>query len=98
MYSSWDRFEQSIFGPKSVLVQARMDINKGETVLSTVSASSSTEVAMWGFVSASNAQDVTEMQIYRPRTAQTKAVYEMMLNRQTPGKCKRLLLLSVAFL
>lgn len=37
-----------------------MDINKGETVLST---------------------DVTEMQIYRPRTAQTKAVYEMLLNR-----------------
>lgn len=40
--------------------KARMDINKGETVLST---------------------DVTEMQIYRPRTAQTKAVYEMLLNR-----------------
>jgi len=40
--------------------KAKMDINKGETVLST---------------------DVTEMQIYRPRTAQTKAVYEMLLNR-----------------
>ena len=28
-----------------------------------------------------NTEDVTEMQIYRPRTAQTKAVYEMLLNR-----------------
>merc|ERR1712217_936475 len=37
-----------------------MDIQKGETVLST---------------------DVTEMQIYRPRTQQTKAVYEQLLNR-----------------
>ncbi|CAE8688825.1 unnamed protein product, partial [Polarella glacialis] len=40
--------------------KAKMDINKGETVLST---------------------DVTEMQIYRPRTQQTKSVYEMLLNR-----------------
>jgi pre-mRNA-splicing helicase BRR2 len=40
--------------------KAKMDIQKGETVLST---------------------DVTEMQIYRPRTQQTKAVYEQMLNR-----------------
>merc|ERR1740138_586117 len=40
--------------------KAKMDINRGETVLST---------------------DVTEMQIYRPRTQQTKAVYEQLLNR-----------------
>ena len=30
-----------------------------------------------------NTEDVTEMQIYRPRTAQTKAVYEMLLNRDS---------------
>merc|ERR1740138_1128982 len=40
--------------------KAKMDILKGETVLST---------------------DVTEMQIYRPRTQQTKSVYEQLLNR-----------------
>merc|ERR1740138_1525584 len=40
--------------------KSKMDIQRGETVLST---------------------DVTEMQIYRPRTQQTKAVYEQLLNR-----------------
>mmetsp|Transcript_16957 Transcript_16957/g.39591 ORF Transcript_16957/g.39591 Transcript_16957/m.39591 type:complete len:2174 (-) Transcript_16957:228-6749(-) len=40
--------------------RTKMDILKGETVLST---------------------DVTEMQIYRPRTQQTKAVYEQLLHR-----------------
>merc|ERR1740138_1686582 len=40
--------------------KSKMDIQRGETVLST---------------------DVTEMQIYRPRTQQTKSVYEQLLNR-----------------
>lgn len=47
-------------GADVVQKKAKMDINKGETVLST---------------------DVTEMQIYRPRTMQTKAVYEQLLHR-----------------
>jgi len=47
-------------GEGVVQKKAKMDINKGETVLST---------------------DVTEMQIYRPRTQQTKSVYEQLLNR-----------------
>ena len=90
--------------------QARMDINKGETVLSTVrclrffffatlqerngnetpcrQADKQTGVGHCRChiftqcqVRFKCAKDVTEMQIYRPRTAQTKAVYEMLLNR-----------------
>merc|ERR1719320_477467 len=47
-------------GESVVQKKAKMDIQRGETVLST---------------------DVTEMQIYRPRTQQTKSVYEQLLNR-----------------
>merc|ERR1712113_1375418 len=47
-------------GADAVQKKTKMDINKGETVLST---------------------DVTEMQIYRPRTQLTKGVYEQLLNR-----------------
>ena len=85
----------------NVSEQARMDINKGETVLSTVRRSKSEDFfkrlladrqtgvghCRWYILthdvrSASPCtKDVTEMQIYRPRTAQTKAVYEMLLNR-----------------
>jgi len=58
------RQEEKARGSDVVQKKAKMDIQKGETVLST---------------------DVTEMQIYRPRTQQTKAVYETLLNRlQTP--------------
>merc|ERR1711972_1295308 len=52
--------EKRRVGDSVVQKKAKMDINKGETVLST---------------------DVTEMQIYRPRTQQTKTVYEQLLNR-----------------
>jgi len=47
-------------GEQIVQKKAKMDIVKGETVLSS---------------------DVTEMQIYRPRTKQTKGIYEQLLNR-----------------
>merc|ERR1712083_86837 len=52
--------EKRRVGESVVQKKAKMDIQKGETVLST---------------------DVTEMQIYRPRTQQTKTVYEQLLNR-----------------
>jgi len=52
--------EEKRRGGDIVQKKAKMDILRGETVLST---------------------DVTEMQIYRPRTQQTKAVYEQLLNR-----------------
>jgi pre-mRNA-splicing helicase BRR2 len=52
--------ERAKAGESVVQKKAKMDIQKGETVLST---------------------DVTEMQIYRPRTQQTKSVYEQLLNR-----------------
>merc|ERR1711972_816369 len=52
--------EKRRVGDSVVQKKAKMDINKGETVLST---------------------DVTEMQIYRPRTQTTKNIYEQLLNR-----------------
>merc|ERR1711870_182797 len=52
--------EKRRVGESVVQKKAKMDIQRGETVLST---------------------DVTEMQIYRPRTQQTKGVYEQLLNR-----------------
>merc|ERR1712060_501940 len=52
--------EKRKVGESVVQKKAKMDILKGETVLST---------------------DVTEMQIYRPRTQQTKSIYEQLLNR-----------------
>merc|ERR1711972_384999 len=52
--------EKRKYGESVVQKKAKMDIQKGETVLST---------------------DVTEMQIYRPRTQTTKGIYEQLLNR-----------------
>merc|ERR1712060_797123 len=52
--------EKRKVGESVVQKKAKMDIQRGETVLST---------------------DVTEMQIYRPRTQTTKSVYEQLLNR-----------------
>merc|ERR1712203_665261 len=52
--------ERARVGESVVRKKAKMDIQKGETVLST---------------------DVTEMQIYRPRTQTTKNIYEQLLNR-----------------
>merc|ERR1711870_24356 len=52
--------EKRRVGESVVQKKAKMDIQKGETVLST---------------------DVTEMQIYRPRTQTTKNIYEQLLNR-----------------
>lgn len=52
--------EKARSGDSIVQKKAKMDIHKGETVLSS---------------------DVTETQIYRPRTQQTKSVYEQLLYR-----------------